>query len=409
MNLIVGKIVNVLCIDMNYHGLGVAKIDDFVIFTRDLFIDERASVRIISISKNYANAEVVNLITKSIHRVREDKFFLDSTDLYNLSDSEQLRFQIHNTSEQLKRAGLEFNNIVPISTENTLNYRNKCKFFVKRDKFLRLFLYDYKYNKIVITNFSLASKNTNIILEQINTSSLKFISILESITFRCNEKDELMINFNDYIHPKLYASNENEFLELRKFLYSFPFVKVVYPDRKPLKVEFKGVKYELSYNSFFQVNYQVADLAFDKISDFFNDINDCIDAYCGLGAIGFSIKNAPKVIFVDNNRDNIYQLNKKINSNPKYTSYLVDVNTITSKLLGEGIIVDPPRGGLDDTLINHLNSYIYKKISYLSCDLLTLVRDLKKIKDNYEIVEVYAVRMFPGTSSIETLVNLKKR
>jgi len=64
-------------------------------------------------------------------------------------------------------------------------------------------------------------------------------------------------------------------------------------------------------------------------------------------------------------------------------------------------MVDPPRKGLDNTSINNLLKVLPKKIVYISCNPATLVRDLEKLEEKYEIHKIIPVDMFPYTSHVE--------
>ena len=70
------------------------------------------------------------------------------------------------------------------------------------------------------------------------------------------------------------------------------------------------------------------------------------------------------------------------------------------------IIVDPPRKGLDSNTIEYLKKSKAKKIIYVSCDPVTLARDLNSLKDIYSICEVTPVDMFPCTYHVECVTVL---
>ena len=73
---------------------------------------------------------------------------------------------------------------------------------------------------------------------------------------------------------------------------------------------------------------------------------------------------------------------------------------------GDIIIVDPPRVGLDSHSVDILNNSGVDKIIYVSCDTMTLVRDLSKM-DNYILKDITLVDMFPQTHHIESVVCLE--
>jgi len=81
-----------------------------------------------------------------------------------------------------------------------------------------------------------------------------------------------------------------------------------------------------------------------------------------------------------------------------------------SKIKPDVIFVDPPRKGLDDITISNLLKISPKKIVYISCNPASLVRDLKKLEEDYEIKKITPVDLFPYTSHVENVavLNLKE-
>ena len=83
-------------------------------------------------------------------------------------------------------------------------------------------------------------------------------------------------------------------------------------------------------------------------------------------------------------------------------------NLIDSFKYVDSIIVDPPRKGLDKYTIDNILKLKPKSIIYISCDPVTLARDLNILKDSYNIIEVNPIDMFPNTYHVETVVILEK-
>ena len=73
------------------------------------------------------------------------------------------------------------------------------------------------------------------------------------------------------------------------------------------------------------------------------------------------------------------------------------------------IIVDPPRSGLDETTVNNLNKLKLEKLSYISCNPATLMRDLHMLEDTYTITSLTPVDNFCYSSSIETVATLERK
>ena len=80
-----------------------------------------------------------------------------------------------------------------------------------------------------------------------------------------------------------------------------------------------------------------------------------------------------------------------------------------NKVYADVIVVDPPRKGCDETLLNTMITMAPKRIVYVSCDPATLARDLKILCENgYELKKVQVVDQFPHTAHVETVVLLSK-
>ena len=174
----------------------------------------------------------------------------------------------------------------------------------------------------------------------------------------------------------------------------------------------------ISPASFFQVNRNTVKLLYDKVLEYLkpnkNDI--VLDLYSGTGTIGIYVsKYVDKVISVEINeyavRDAIK--NKELN-NVNNIEFICDdvsnrIDQFKQKI--DSIIVDPPRSGLDDKTINYLKQIKPNKIVYVSCDPITLARDLEKLSILYDINEITPVDMFPNTSHVECVsyMSLNKR
>ena len=86
----------------------------------------------------------------------------------------------------------------------------------------------------------------------------------------------------------------------------------------------------------------------------------------------------------------------------------MDYNLVDDNIDGNIVIVDPPRVGLDNHTIDVLNNINVDKLIYVSCDPMTLVRDLS-ILDNYIVKDVTLVDMFPQTHHVESVVLLRRK
>jgi 23S rRNA (uracil1939-C5)-methyltransferase len=102
--------------------------------------------------------------------------------------------------------------------------------------------------------------------------------------------------------------------------------------------------------------------------------------------------------------------NQKINSVENAKFIIGDVERQIEKLSEyKQIILDPPRSGLTTRTINALLKNDLKQIIYLSCNLITLKRDLKRLQDKYDIKLIQPYDMFPNTPHIEIFVQLNPK
>ncbi|MBF0806117.1 MULTISPECIES: 23S rRNA (uracil(1939)-C(5))-methyltransferase RlmD [unclassified Streptococcus] len=177
--------------------------------------------------------------------------------------------------------------------------------------------------------------------------------------------------------------------------------------------------FELSPRAFYQLNphqtevlYQEAVKALDV-----RETDHLIDAYCGVGTIGFAFAN--KVASV-RGMDIVPEAiqDAKINakrmgfSNTHYEAGTAE--SIIPRWYAEGyradaLIVDPPRTGLDEKLLKTILTYQPEKMVYVSCNVSTLARDLKTLAKAYHIDYIQSVDMFPHTARTEAVVKLRRK
>ena len=125
-------------------------------------------------------------------------------------------------------------------------------------------------------------------------------------------------------------------------------------------------------------------------------------------------KHAGKVIGVEiekeatKNADNLKKKNNLYNLANRNGDCAEVIPELAKELKGDfSIVVDPPRKGLDEKVVQSFLDAEPEKIVYLSCNPSTLARDLEKLCGKYEIEFVQPYDMFPQTANVETLVCLK--
>ncbi len=180
-----------------------------------------------------------------------------------------------------------------------------------------------------------------------------------------------------------------------------------------LKSTIGDKEFIISYSSFFQINRKLTKRLYDEVLKTVKNKkpNKVLDLYCGTGTIGIYISDfAKEIIGIDNNGSNILDANKnkKLNkvNNIEFICDKVENRIDTFKNI-DLIIVDPPRAGLDNKTKEYLQKIKSKTIIYVSCDPVTLSRDLKELNESYIINYIKPFNMFPKTYHVECVCVLK--
>ena len=161
----------------------------------------------------------------------------------------------------------------------------------------------------------------------------------------------------------------------------------------------------ISPTSFFQVNNIGMTNIYNKVLEYV-DGGNVLDLYCGTGTIGIYVsKKANKVLGIELNKEAVKDalFNKKINNinNIDFISGDVGIILFKNNFKADIVIVDPPRAGLDSNSINNIIKIKPNKIIYVSCDPVTLARDLNILKEHYDVLEITPFDMFSNTYHVE--------
>ena len=172
----------------------------------------------------------------------------------------------------------------------------------------------------------------------------------------------------------------------------------------------------ISPSAFFQVNTNQAIKLYDKVKEYagLKGTETVLDLYCGTGTIALYLSGSCKKVYgIEINEDAIKDanLNKEKNKIKNAEFYCLNANQFLNKIKDkiDVLVVDPPRGGLDTKTINSILKLKPSRMVYVSCDVSTLARDLKLLSEEYQILEVTPVDMFPNTCHVESVCLLEKK
>lgn len=372
----------------------------------------------------------------------------------------QLQYKEQEVKDVMKRIGKIETAVLPIrGSENTIHYRNKLEFTFSNKKYLtqkelsllgegewpggalgyhvpklydkiidirECWLMDDVNNVIRNTLREFAEKNQysyydikehkgflrNVIVRSCTTGEL-----MVNLFFGNEDKEKIqkicsyLIDRVPQITTLLYTVNQkwNDSMDgLQPQIFS----------GKGFVIEKLGdFNFKISPKSFFQTNTKQAEVLYNVVKDFaaLTGNETVYDLYCGTGSLGiFLSKNAKKIIGVDVIEDAIKDAeeNAHLNNLQSASFFSGDVIEICNDDFFERhgnpdvVIVDPPRAGLHNKLVNKLLEIAAPKIVYVSCNVATQARDLQLLHEKYTVQKIQPVDMFPHTHHIESVALL---
>lgn len=385
----------------DHQGRGIAHYNNKVYFIFNALPDEEVEIEILKEKKNIVTGKVIKYYKKNDDLRTDTKcpFYgiCGGCDIMHIKDQNGYKLdKLNNIINKYVDKNIKVLDVVNL---NEYNYRNKITLQVCNNE---IGLYKKNSNDIVcIDKCYLVDDRINKIIDLIKKN--QNLNGIKQIVIKC--MDESMVTFigDDNVNYD-YLKNVVDSIYVNK--------KNVYGKSK-ITVYMCNFKFLVSSESFFQVNTLVANAMYNYIDSLIDKTNVIFDLYCGTGTIGIFVSNkANRVIGLEINSEAVRDANenKKINGINNIDFYEADASSIVKKtdLKPDVIIVDPPRSGLDDKMIMDINKLLPKKIIYVSCDPMTLARDLKKL-DNYNIISIKGFNMFPNTYHVESVTLFERK
>lgn len=390
-------------IDINHQGYGIIRVNNRVVFVKNVIPGDIVDIEIIKNYKNYSLGEVINFVQKSNeHDNVKCKYydFCGGCQISHIKYKSQLGFKRDKVKNIFKKY-LKIDIDPKIISVNSYNYRNKVVFHVKDN---RIGFYEEGTNKLIpIKNCLLLDNRINDLIELFYQLDLTYV---EKIMVRTTSK-EVMVVFYGYIDKIDILKNKVDSIILinikEKLLYGKSYIKE----------EVNGLKFIISYDSFFQVNTDAMIRLYDKVVEYANlsKEDSLLDLYCGTGTIGIYLSKYCKDVLgieIVENAIKDANINKELNNIENISFVCGDVGRlINTDYKQDVLIVDPPRSGLDKKTRKVILDNGYKRVVYVSCDPMTLVRDLSELSVRYDIKDVTLVDMFPNTYHVESIVLLE--
>ena len=431
-------------IDNGFEGEGIAKIDGFTIFIPNTIKGEKVKILIVKVLKSHAFGKALEIIKSSKHRKASDCETYKrcgGCDLRHVEYKETLKMK-QNAVQSLVNKTLKNKIEVEetVGMENPYFYRNKAQYPVGLDKegnpIIGVFA-NRTHEIIPIKECLIQNKESQelarFVIEFINKNKISAYDensrkglirhIVTKVGLKSNEiMLVLVINGRD-------IPCEKELV--KEVLEKFPNVKSIVKNinnkntnvimgKENINLYGNGyIKdilgdyvFKISPLSFYQVNPVQAEKLYNiGVEAAAISKNDVVfDLYCGIGTISlFMAKYAKKVYGIEIVEEAIEDAkeNAKLNKVDNTEFIAGDVELIlddlinNKKVIPDVIMIDPPRKGLDNKSIENILKVSPKKMVYISCNPATLVRDLAKLEEKYEIKMIRPVDMFPFSKHVE--------
>lgn len=386
----------VRCERLDDFGRGIVYIDGKICFVPDLLPLEEAYIDIVLDKKKYCVGNIISLEKESPDRIKPKCPYLKcGCNLKHLKYEKQLEYKWQKVSNIMKKyvkSNFKINDIV--ASDKIYGYRNKITLKVDG----KLGFHENNSNKIInISRCELVSEKVNEIIAVLNNMDLNDVS--EVII---KEFDDIMIVIKGKVDISLLKPLASSIYLNDKLVYGKEFIQTKIDD----------LIFNVSKDSFFQVNDDILNKLYDMAIDYCGKDYDkkVLDLYSGTGTLTLLLsKYFKEVVGIEINNEAVLcaNENKKTNNIENVIFICGDVSKEIKNLNADIIVVDPPRSGLTNEGINDILKIKPEKLVYISCDPMTLARDLNILKEFYDIKELTPIDMFPNTYHVENVCLLK--
>ena len=446
------KMYGVDIVDIGQGGVGIGKFEGFTVFVDGGLVKDKIKVKITKSKKNYAVGDIVEIIEPSPYRV-ERKCSKELKDcggcqIQELDYQEQLNIKTNEVKQVISRIGkLEDVVVHPaLGMEEPFRYRNKAQFPIQKvdgspvigfykkkshdiiptdqciiqhdvnDKIIKIIktyiraykvsVYDEKTHtgvlRHLVTKVGFTSKEVMVVLVA-NGRKLPYLNELASVLKEnIPGFKTLVVNVNRE-KTNVILGNEN---------------RVIYGDGK-INDNIGDLVFEISPLSFFQVNPVQTEVLYNKALEYaaLGENDTVFDIYCGIGTISlFLAQRAKKVYGIEIVEEAIKDAkrNAEINNLDNVEFYVGKAEDVVPKMYKQGkranvVVVDPPRKGCDEKVLDTIVSMQPDRVVYVSCNPSTLARDLAYLNEKgYKSLEVQPVDMFPHSVHIENVALIVK-
>lgn len=439
---------------MGINGEGIGYYKRMAVFVPGALTDEEAVVEVTSVSHRYLRGKIHRIRKASPYRVEPRDSYADQVggfELEHLAYPQQLAFKrdiVQQSLERYQPRGFKDYDLRPtLGMDDPYGYRNKAQFQVRQTddgtvqaglyverthdlvdlptcsvqmpvtmtvmralvgmlQDLQVPIYDEEHNSgIVKTLVVRAAANTNDVQVVFITNSQKL-----------PHKHQLLLRMADEL-PQVTSVMQNVNPGKTSLIWGDETKHLA--GEETITEKLGGLAFKLSARAFLQLNPSQTEVLYDQARQALDlqDGQTLVDAYSGIGTIGLSLADkAAEVRGMDIIPEAVDDANANAAANG-ITNAHYEVGTaedILPKWAIDGfrpdaIVVDPPRTGLDENLMDTILAVHPEKLVYISCNPSTLAKDLVTLTEDYRVDYIQSVDMMPQTARCEAVVKLSQR
>ena len=461
--------VTVTIDDIGINGEGIGKVDGYTLFIKDAVIGDVVEAKIMKAKKNYGYARLMNIVEPSKHRVQPVcpvARQCGGCQIQAMAYESQLAFKNQKVKNNLMRLGSVPEELLDDIMEpicgmsvkdgeiGPFRYRNKAQFPIGTDKEGKIItgFYAGRTHQIIPCEDCFLGVTQNkeileIIIGFMNEYKIKAYDeeqhkgLVRHVLIRYGFTTKeimvcLVINGNNLPNGEILAERLAKIPGMTSITLSINREKTNVIMGYEIKslwgqdyiTDYIGnVKYQISPLSFYQVNPVQTERLYGTALEYAGLTgNETVwDVYCGIGTISlFLAQKAKQVYGVEIVPQAIEDAkhNAKLNGFENAEFYVGEAEKVLPEYYAEYakahpgenaradvIVVDPPRKGCEESVLETMVNMQPERIVYVSCDSATLARDVKYLRENgYELERVKAVDMFPHTGHVECVTLLQR-
>ena len=439
--------------DCGIDGEGIGKADGFTVFVKDAVIGDTVTAKIIKAKKNYGYGRLMEVVKPSPYRVEPKCAFArqcGGCQLQALSYDQQLEFKTNKVKGHLERIG-GFTDIPMepiIGMDELFHYRNKAQFPVGRNKEGKIvtgFYAGRTHNIIENRDCALGVSENKEVLDRVISHMEKYgigpyneatgKGLVRHILIRYGYFTKevmvcLILNGNKLTKEDVLVESLREIPGMTSITINVnkkrsnvilgEEIRLLW-GQEYITDKIGDIFYQISPLSFYQVNPRQTQKLYAKALEYadLHGEETVWDLYCGIGTISLFLAQKAKFVrgveivpaAIENAKENA-----KLNGLENTEFFVGKAEEVLPReykkngVYADVIVVDPPRKGCDETLLETMIEMNPERIVYVSCDSATLARDLKYLCERgYELKKVCPVDQFGMTVHVETVVLLSQQ